>query len=72
MLFFRSEEEVAAWRQARNVLTGETMTLAQLWELAKRWYGNRLEASYHGRSLDKAQQIFRELGFTAPFWYLDG
>jgi hypothetical protein len=69
MLFFRSEAEAAEWKRARNVQTGEVMPLAQLWTLSQKWYGNRITRDFHGRSLEEAQAIFREVGLTAPFWY---
>lgn len=68
MLFFRSEEDVTAWKRARNVTTGEILSLAQLWDLSEKWYGNRLEKEFHGRSLEQVQALFRELGLDSPFW----
>lgn len=70
MLFFRSEEDVAAWQRERNVTGGDTLSLAQLWELSQRWYGNRLEHEFHGRSLDQAQQVFRDIGLNKDFWFV--
>ncbi len=69
MLFFRSEGDMLEWKRARNVQTGEMISLAQLWELSQLWYGNRLNREYHGRSLQQAQDIFRQVGFTGDFWY---
>lgn len=69
MLFFRSEADVAEWKRERNVTTGEIMPLAQLWELSKIWYGNRLLPEFHGRSLEQAQNVFREMGLVSKFWY---
>lgn len=70
MLFFRSEVEAAEWKRSRNVQRGEILSPAQLWALSQKWYGNRLAHDFHGRSLDEAQSIFREMGLTAPFWYV--
>jgi hypothetical protein len=71
MLFFRSEEDVAEWKRERNVSGGEILPLAQLWELSKIWYGNRLLHEFHGRSLQAAQDIFRQVGLTSRFWYTE-
>lgn len=71
MLFFRSEADADEWKRTRNVSTGEILSLAQTWELSKRWYGNRLEHDFHGRSLEGAQAVFRGMGFESRFWYLD-
>lgn len=72
MLFFRSEADVLEWKRAREVQTGESFSREQLWTLAKAWYGNRLDVNFHGRSPEQAQAIFREVGFTSGFWYLNG
>lgn len=72
MLFFRSEADTNEWKRTRNVSTGEILSLAQIWELSQKWYGNRLEHSFHGRSLEQAQQIFQEMGFESAFWYVEG
>lgn len=69
MLFFRSEEDVTEWKRARNVTTGEILSLEQLWLLSQEWYGNRLDRAFHGRSLEQVQDIFRAVGFTSPFWF---
>lgn len=71
MLFFRSEADVAEWKRARSVTTGEILTLERLWDLSEKWYGNRLAHDFHGRSLEQAQAVFREVGLTAQFWCLD-
>jgi hypothetical protein len=47
------------------------LTLEQTWELARLWYGDRLNPDFRGRTAEEAQAIFRRLGLLAPFWYLD-
>src|SRR5258707_159339 len=47
---------------------GEALTLAQTWELSRRWYGDRMRPDFHGRTPEQARAIFRELGLTSPFW----
>lgn len=69
MLFFRSEADAAEWKRARNVPTGEIISLEQLWELSQKWYGNRLEHAFHGRSRAQAQDLFRAVGLTSEFWF---
>ncbi|MCC7164016.1 MAG: hypothetical protein IT331_16080 [Anaerolineae bacterium] len=71
MLFFRSEEDVNAWKRARNVATGEVLEPAQIWALSQKWYGNRLAHDFHGRTLEEAQEIFRGIGLTSAFWYIE-
>lgn len=70
MLFFRAENDVTEWQRARNVTTGETISLAELWALSQAWYGNRLDHTFHGRSLSQAMEIFRAVGFSSAFWYV--
>lgn len=68
MLFFRSEVDLDAWLQTKNVPRGETLTVFQLWQLSQRWYSNRLSPDYRGRTKEQAQAIFKELGLTSSFW----
>ena len=44
------------------------MSLDQLWALAQRWYHNRMDVHYQGRSVAEAEQIFREVGLISVFW----
>jgi hypothetical protein len=41
--------------------------VAQTWELAKRWYHNRLDITYHGRSVAEAEALFADLRLAGPF-----
>jgi hypothetical protein len=68
MLFFRSEADLDAWLQARNAVRGATLTVSQLWQLSRRWYHNRLDMEYHGRTPEQVQEIFREVGLVSEFW----
>jgi len=70
MLLFRSEEHIQSWRQKRSLDFGAVMTLEQQWELARRWYSDRLDPDWRRRSPDEAQQVFADCGLTGPFWNL--
>ena len=48
------------------------LDLAQVWELSKLWYHNRLSPEYHGRSPERAADIFRQVGLTSEFWLPNG
>jgi hypothetical protein len=63
MLLFRSEEEIAGPR-------GGVMTVAQLHELAQRWYGDRLDPEWRPRTISQSQAILDSVGLTGPFWRL--
>lgn len=70
MLLFRSEEWVDKWCKRNNLERGEMLSLQQVWELSKLWYGNRMSLEYHGRSMEQVAEIFKQAGLTAKFWYL--
>jgi hypothetical protein len=63
MLLFRSEEEIGHPR-------GGVMTTAQLDELARRWYGDRMDPDWRPRTLEQSQAILDAVGLTGPFWRL--
>ena len=71
MLFFQSEEMLNEWLASTKAERGAVLSILQLWELAQRWYHNRMSPDYHGRTVEEIQEIFRELGFTSAFWHLD-
>ncbi|MGH2807152.1 MAG: hypothetical protein ACRDKT_07735 [Actinomycetota bacterium] len=70
MLLFRSEEHVDKWNAARQATRGGMMTLEQLWKLARRWYGDRLDPQWGRRRPEDAQAILTEVGLTGAFWQL--
>ena len=60
MRLFRSEEEAPHG--------GATVPIQQLNELAKRWYGDRLEPGWRPRTTAESQAILHEVGLTDDFW----
>ena len=68
MLFFRLEADLKTWLQAKTVSRGATLTVANLWELSQRWYWNRMDVEYHGRSIEQVLKIFEEVGLESDFW----
>jgi hypothetical protein len=44
------------------------MSVERLWVLAQRWYVNRMDPRYRGRSAAEAEQLFHEVGLTSAFW----
>lgn len=70
MLFFRSEETLDQWLASKHANRGAVLSIPQLWELAQRWYHNRMSPDYHGRTMEEVQEIFKEVGLTAAFWQL--
>jgi hypothetical protein len=70
MLLFRSEEWIDKWCKRNNLERGEVLTINQVWELSKLWYQDRLSTDYHGRSIEQAEEIFRQAGLMSAFWHL--
>jgi hypothetical protein len=72
MLLFRSEEDIDAWCAKQRRERGGVVTVAQLHELARRWYGDRLDPAWRPRSRAASQAILAEVGLTGAFWELPG
>lgn len=70
MLLFRSEEHIERWRRERSLDRGALLTLSQQWELARKWYSDRLDPAWRRRSPQEAEAVFAECGLTGPFWAL--
>lgn len=68
MRFFRSEDVLRDW-QVKTGESGEMLTLPTTWELSKRWYHNRLSASYRGRTVVEIEAIFQSMNFASDFWF---
>ena len=70
MLLFQSEESLDTWCKQNNLERGETLSVQQVWELSKLWYGNRMSLDYHGRSMEQVADVFRQAGLMSKFWYI--
>ena len=47
------------------------MSLDTGWKLAHAWYSpDRRKPEWRRRTVDEAEQLFRELGLTGAFWTL--
>jgi hypothetical protein len=68
MLFFRSEENVAAWCRQSDLPVRPIVTMSQLWYLADTWYGNRLTVDSRRPAAEQMPQIFANVGLEGPFW----
>ncbi|MCG8350543.1 MAG: hypothetical protein MI924_22475 [Chloroflexales bacterium] len=42
----------------------------QLWELAKRWYDDRLQFDWYRRTVAERQTLLNEAGLTGESWNL--
>jgi len=68
MLFFRSEERVREWCSARASPVRPLVSMAQLWALAKAWYGSRLQPDSRRPRPEEMSEIFSDLGLEGDFW----
>jgi hypothetical protein len=68
MLFFRSEDRVREWCEARGLPMRPRVSIAQLWGLAKAWYTTRLQPDSRRPQPDEIRAIMGSLGLTGPFW----
>jgi hypothetical protein len=68
MMLFRSEEDIDGWCTTTGEPHGEIVPLAQIWELSKLWYGNRMDPDFRGRSAAQATEVFSQAGLTSDFW----
>jgi hypothetical protein len=51
-------------------VNGAAASLVQVWELSRRWYGDRLDRSFRPRSVAESQQMLADAGLTSSFWRL--
>ena len=70
MLLFQSGEWIDKWSKRKDLERGEVLSVAQVWELSKLWYQDRLSLDYHGRSIEQVAEIFRQAGLRSKFWYI--
>ena len=70
MLLFRSDEWIDKWCRRKGLEPGEVLTLDQVWKLSMLWYGNRLSPAFHGRTVEQAEEIFKQAGLTSEVWYI--
>jgi hypothetical protein len=72
MLLFRSEDDILAWCEQRQIAPGAVFDLARLWTLAAVWYDDRLNFAWRRRTIPERQAIFDAVGLTGSFWRLTG
>ncbi len=70
MLFFRSEEHVARWRDRANPPASTILSLDQAARLADEWYRAKLAPDWRRHTTDEAAAVFARLGLDPEFWRL--
>jgi hypothetical protein len=67
---FCGVEHVRAWLAEAQVPLGAVLTPEQLWDLASRWYRERLKAGGRRPTSEEAREHFAAIGLTGDFWRL--
>ena len=67
-MLFRSEDEIEEWLRSKSRERGAVLKLEKVWELSKLWYHDRMSASFRGKTITSALEIFRSLELTDDFW----
>jgi hypothetical protein len=71
LLPFRSPAEITAWGERHGLPVGEAVPLAQLADLARRWYGRHADPEWRKATVAEAAAVFRAAGLTGGFWQLE-
>lgn len=67
---FQSQADIDRWCRVHDLPRGATLSIPQLWEFAKDWYGGYLSAPWRKRSRAEAAALFAKHGLTGEFWKL--
>jgi hypothetical protein len=70
VLPFGSAAEIAEWCARHRQPRGEAVPIAQVADLARRWYRRHADPDWRKWTILEAQQIFRDAGLTGSFWAL--
>ncbi|TKC87688.1 hypothetical protein FAZ69_15460 [Trinickia terrae] len=71
LLPFRSPDDITEWTKRHQLPRGEIMPIAQLAELATRWYSHHAGPDWEKWTPSQAMEIFRATGLSSDFWQLD-
>ena len=68
---FQSQADIDRWCREHDLPRGATLSIPQLWEFARDWYGSYLSAPWRKRSTAEAAALFAKHGLTGEFWKLE-
>ncbi|HZB41292.1 MAG TPA: hypothetical protein VE487_10025 [Ilumatobacter sp.] len=68
MNLFRSEEHIDTWLGGR--VSGATISVLQLCDLAYAWWGDRLHPAWQPHTHQQNQATLERVGLTGEFWRL--
>ena len=70
MVYLRSEEHLNRWLGSSRWEPGATLSSPKMNELAREWWGTRLDPGWRPRTLEQSQAILETVGLTGEFWSL--
>jgi hypothetical protein len=70
VLAFRSAADVDAWCVRHRLPRGAVVSMAQVVELGRAWYGKHLDPAWRKWTMQEAQVIFERVGLSGEFWRL--
>lgn len=70
--FFRNDDHVMEWSAQTETPIGAVVPIANLWQLSRHWFENRLSPDWRKPQREVLQEMLKDHGFTGPFWSLTG
>lgn len=68
MLLFRSEQHVRRWCRQWGREVGGMFSVQQGWQLAQKWYGDRMYPQWAPKSHADAEELFESCGLAGEFY----
>ncbi|MBX3735173.1 MAG: hypothetical protein KF715_00660 [Candidatus Didemnitutus sp.] len=72
LVAFHYEADAREWTHRHGFKLGQVLPIAQLGDLARRWYGRHADRAWTKWSIAQARDIFAQSGLTGEFWSLPG
>lgn len=72
LVAFHQPADAASWADRHGFPVGEILPIAQIGDLAQRWYGRHADRAWSKWTVTQARSIFHDVGLTGPFWELPG
>lgn len=69
-LVFRNESSIDRWCDRHGIPRGAVLTLSQVADLARVWYGGHLAPDWRKATAAEARARFESVGLTGPHWAL--
>lgn len=70
LVAFHQPGDVAPWAARHGFPLGQVLPIAQMGDLARRWYGRHADRNWSKWTVAQARDIFTATGLTGPFWEL--